>query len=142
LPRRRLSRRALQVKDIPDAVHRADGVGAELYPELRDIDVHGARARPLPPLAFERREQALRTLIFTIMTTANLRKAELPEATVSVRNGTPKVVIVNEKEIPDEFMRIKKEPDKQRLRAALSAHENVAGAALSNAEPTLAIYVR
>jgi hypothetical protein len=87
----------------------------------------------------ERREHALRGLIFKIMQTADLKKAELPEATLSIRNGAPKVVIVNEHEIPDAFMRIKKEPDRIRIKAALTAKEYVAGAVLSNSEPTLAI---
>jgi len=87
----------------------------------------------------ERREHALRTLIFKVMQTAELTKAELPEATLSIRQGGPKVVIVNEREIPDEYMRVRKEPDKTRIKAALSAHEHVNGCVLSNAEPTLAI---
>lgn len=90
----------------------------------------------------ERREMALRSLIFKVMNTADIKKAELPEATLSVRSGTPKVVLTNEKELPPEFVRIKKEPDKQRIKAALVAGEHVPGAALSNAEPTLAILTR
>lgn len=91
---------------------------------------------------FERRDYALRQLIFKIMNSAHLRKAELPEATLSIRAGQPKVVIVNEHEIPQEFLRVKIEPDKTKLKAALQAHENVAGAVLSNAEDTLSIYVK
>lgn len=90
----------------------------------------------------ERREHALRGLIFKVMNTAEIKKAELPEATISVRTGSPKVVIMNEKEIPQEFLRIKSEPDKLKIKAALSAHEYVPGAALSNSEPTLAIIVK
>ena len=69
------------------------------------------------------------------MNTAELKRAELPEATLSVRSGQPKVLIINEQEIPDEYMRIKKEPDKTRIKAALSGNQNVPGAALSNVEP-------
>jgi phage tail tube protein FII len=87
----------------------------------------------------ERREYALRSLIFKVMNTAEIKKAELPEATLSVRAGVPKVVIVNEHEIPSEFMRIKKEPAKDLIKAALIAHEHVPGAALSNSEPSLSI---
>lgn len=96
-------------------------------------ELHERKAR------LERRELALRALIFKVMNTAELKKAELAEATLSIRAGVPKVVIVNEQEIPNEFMRIKKEPDKTLIKAALSAHEYVAGTALSNAEPTLSI---
>ncbi len=90
----------------------------------------------------ERREHALRALIFKVMNTAELKKAELPEATLSIRTGQPKVLIINEKEIPDEFMRIKKEPDKTRIKAALSNNQNVPGAALSNVEPVMAILTK
>jgi len=90
----------------------------------------------------ERRRESLRRLIMKIMETAELKKIELAEATIFVRAGTPKVVVVNEREVPDEFMRIKKEPDKSLIKAALSAHENVPGAMLSNAEPVLNIKKR
>lgn len=90
----------------------------------------------------ERREMALRGLIFKVMNTADLKKAELPEATLSVRAGQRKVVVINENEIPAEFMRIKKEPDKTLIKAALTANEHVPGTALSNAEPTLAILTK
>lgn len=90
----------------------------------------------------ERREDALRLLIFKIMQSADLKKAELPEATVSVRNGAPKVVITNEREIPMQYMRIKSEPDKTKLKAVLVEGGNVPGAMLSNGEPTIAILVK
>jgi hypothetical protein len=90
----------------------------------------------------ERREYALRQLIFKVMNSADLRKAELAEGTLSIRNGVPKVVIVNEHEIPKEFLRIKTEPDKIRIKAALQAHEDVPGCVLSNAEASLTIYVK
>lgn len=99
-------------------------------------ELHERKAR------LERREMALRSLIFKVMNTAELKKAELPEATLSIRAGVSKVVIVNEKEIPADFLRVKTEPDKTRIKAALVAHEYVPGAALSNAEPTLAILTK
>ena len=90
----------------------------------------------------ERREYALRGLIAKILHFADIKKAELPEATLSIRAGVPKVIIINEHELPKEFLRIKTEPDKTKIRAALMVHENVPGAALSNSEPTLAIHVK
>lgn len=99
-------------------------------------ELRGRKAR------LDRRENALRDLIMKVMNTADLRKAELPEATLSIRSNQPKVLIINDAEIPDEFMRIKKEPDKLRIKAAMMAHENVPGCVLSNAEPSLAILVK
>jgi Siphovirus Gp157 len=90
----------------------------------------------------ERREHALRSLVMKIMNAANLRKCELPEATLSIRNGQQKVLITNDLAIPDGFMRIKKEPDKTLIRAELIASGNVPGCALSNGEPSLTILVK
>ena len=89
-----------------------------------------------------RREHSLRGLIAKVMNAAAITKAELPEATLSIRAGVPRVVIVEERDIPDEFMRIKKEHDKLRIKAAFAAHEHVPGAMMSNPEPVLAIHVK
>lgn len=87
----------------------------------------------------EHREYMLRLLIMRLFNHANIRKMELAEGTAYIRNNPAKVVIVEEAAIPDEFMRIKKEPDKTKIKAALQAHEIVPGASLSNGEPSLAI---
>lgn len=90
----------------------------------------------------ERREEALRGLAFKVMNTAQLGKAELPEATLSIRQGPRKVVVVNEAEIPDGCVRIKREPDKIQIKQMLQAGDHVPGCVLSNAEPVLAIRVK
>lgn len=87
----------------------------------------------------QHRVDALRALILKILQHANLKSRELPEGTVSIRNGTAKVIVVDEQQLPSEFVRIKKEPDKHLIKAALLAHEQVPGACLSNAEPHLSI---
>lgn len=89
----------------------------------------------------ERRELALRSLIQNVLTSADLQKIELPEGTVSLRYSPPKVIIVDEQELPQEFWRIRKEPDKQRIGTALKAREHVPGACLSNSEVSLMIRV-
>lgn len=91
---------------------------------------------------FERRDEAIRNLMFRLLQAAHLKKLELPEATLSVRLGVPKVVIVDESEIPDAFCRIKREPDKIKIKAALSEFKPVPGATLSNAEDTLSVRVK
>lgn len=87
----------------------------------------------------ERREQSIRALLFKIMSAADLRKAELPEATLSVRNGTPKVIITDESALPQSYLRTKIEPDKSLISAALKSGQHVTGAILSNAEDTISI---
>lgn len=91
---------------------------------------------------FERREKAMRALMFSAMQWADLTRVELAEATLSIRNGQPKVLITDEAAIPDEFMRIKKEPDKTLIKTALNNFEDVPGATMSNVEPVLAVRVK
>jgi hypothetical protein len=84
----------------------------------------------------------MRNLMLRLLQAAHLKKLEMPEATLSVRLGVPRVVIVDETEIPDEFCRIKKEPDKTKIKAALSEFKPVPGATLSNAEDGLTVRVK
>lgn len=88
---------------------------------------------------FERREKAMRQLMFKILETADLKRVELPEATLSIRNGPQKVIITNDALIPEILCRIKREPDKTRIGKLLKDGNPVQGAELSNAEPTLSI---
>ena len=103
------------------------------------MNVDALRARAA---RFERREQAIRDLMFRMLELAHLKKLEMPEATVSVRVGVPKVIVTDEAALPDEFCRIKREPDKGKIKAALAELKPVPGATLSNAEDTLAIRVK
>ena len=88
---------------------------------------------------FEHREEGIRRLMFQMLQAASIRKLELPEATLSIRTGSPKVVIVDEAEIPETFIRIKREPDKASIKVALQDGIPVPGATLSNAEENLTI---
>jgi hypothetical protein len=89
-----------------------------------------------------RRIDAYRHLAFRVMESANLKKAELPEATLSIRNGTPKVIIGDESALPDNCIRVKREPDKTAIKELLTQGKEVPGAALSNAEPSLSIRIK
>lgn len=91
---------------------------------------------------YERRQAALRELAFKIMQAADLKKAERPAATLSVRAGTAKVVITDETAIPEDLQRVKREPDKARIKDLLADGFSVPGATLSNGEPTLSIRVK
>ncbi len=91
---------------------------------------------------FERRDEALRRLMFSLLQMAQLRKVELPAATLSLRNGTPYVIITDETVLPDNVIRFKREPDKAKIKAALETGAHVPGATLSNAEETISIRTR
>lgn len=88
---------------------------------------------------FERREQAMRKLAFDIMQAANIRKAELAEATLSVANGQPRVMISDITQLPSDLFRIIKEPNKAEIKKRLDAGQDVPGACFSNSQPHLSI---
>ena len=127
--------------DLVEFVRRSERQrqDASALTEAIAMNVDALRARAA---RFERREQAIRDLMFRMLELAHLKKLEMPEATVSVRVGVPKVIVTDEAALPDEFCRIKREPDKGKIKAALAELKPVPGATLSNAEDTLAIRVK
>ncbi len=80
-----------------------------------------------------------RRILFLLMQSAGLRHLQLPEATLSIRSGSPKVIITDEAVLPDAFVRIKREPDKARIKVALQDGTQVPGATLSNAEEYITV---
>jgi len=84
------------------------------------------------------RDAAMRRIMFSVMNFADVPKIELPEATIAIRKGTAKVIILDEAAIPDSLCRITREPDKLAIKEALKT-DFVPGAALSNAEAVLTI---
>jgi hypothetical protein len=111
----------------------AKAMSAALAARMDDIKIRVSR--------FEKRREAMRDLIFRVMSAADLRKAELPEATLSIRPGTAKVIVSNEDDLPDDFFRVTRSVDKAAIRDALKAGKFVPGAELSNGEPSLSIRV-
>lgn len=92
---------------------------------------------------FGRRIDALRDLAFKVMDAANLRSVELPEATLSVRKGTPQVIGDPDiSQLPDGLIRVTRAPDMTAIKAALQAGNGVPGCELTNGEPSLTIRVK
>jgi hypothetical protein len=91
---------------------------------------------------YERRIEAARTLAFKLMQQANVRKIELPIATLSIRAGQPRVIITDEAALPENCIRVRKEPDKIAIKEQLAHGEPVPGAELSNSEPVLSVRVK
>lgn len=85
------------------------------------------------------REERTRDLLMMLMQAMDTRKLELPAATLSIGPSRSKVVVVDEDQLPEEFVRIKREADKTRIGSALKAGQTVPGAALSNGGETLTI---
>lgn len=77
-------------------------------------------------------------VIHEVMNCAGIKSAPLPEATVSIKKQPPKVVVVDETQVPDEYVKVKREIDKRALLDALKQGD-VAGAVLSNGGEGLTI---
>jgi hypothetical protein len=84
-----------------------------------------------------------RNLIIMIMERAGLENSKGAVATLSVRQTKPKLVVEDEALIPSRFF-VPADPklDKDALKAALDANEQVPGAKLSNGGVTLTVRVK
>ena len=91
----------------------------------------------------DRREEALRKLMFQIMETAGIDKLELPLANISVAKGPRKVIVTDKDALPKAFLRYPPpEPDKTAIREFLKDGGSVNGAYLSNGEDYIRIKVK
>jgi hypothetical protein len=118
------------VRRMCEAEACADGIG-DLIREVKERQQR-----------FEQRSDAMRSLAFKVMNIAAVRKVELPQATLSIRAGTPKVIVTDEAALPENCIRIKREPDKIAIKEHLARGDQVPGAEMSNAEPVLAMRIK
>jgi hypothetical protein len=154
--RQQISNLLLQCPELQeDEVLRADMIEGETeaFDFLRIVErqrqeaasMAGAIASNIAELGlrqerFERREKAMRGLAFKVMEAADLRKAELPEATYSIRNGQQKLVgDVPTDHVPEQYRRVKIEIDRAAIKDALKNGSVIPGFELSNAEPGLSV---
>lgn len=89
------------------------------------------------------RMEGLRNLLFKLMESAELAKLELPEATITIRKGTPQLVgEADPASLPDELCKISRTPDRTAIKEALKTGKTVPGFQLSNATPSLSIRIK
>ncbi|MDR3533988.1 MAG: siphovirus Gp157 family protein [Rhodopila sp.] len=88
---------------------------------------------------FLAREREAKGTLFAVMTALDERKFVAPHGTVSIRAGTPSLVITDEAAIPPEYLRTTVTPDKAAILADLKQGVVIEGAMLSNGSPSLAI---
>lgn len=92
---------------------------------------------------FEHRIETLRELAFKIMHSADLAKVELPEATLSLRAGQPRVI--GEPDpffLPEHFRKTVVTANMTAIKEALKTGETVPGCELSNSPPSLTIRIK
>ena len=89
---------------------------------------------------FEDRASKHRQIARDVMIEADLRKIMAPDLTISIRSGSPALIITDEAAIPEGYW-VTREPrlDRQGLSADLKRGIAIVGAALSNPEPILSV---
>lgn len=122
---------AIYESDVPAAV--ADGI-AYIKGQESQIDAIGAEIKRLQELkkARENRLSRVRQGYTDFLIAVNKKKMETPRGTMTVAAATYSTVIDSIDELPDEYKRttIKVEPDKTRIKEAISAGGKVPGAHL------------
>ncbi len=92
---------------------------------------------------FEERAGMKREMAREAMESADILKIMESDFTVSLRSVQPPLVIVEEKEIPEEFWRPQPAKlDRQKLRLALGSPKGVPGAVFGNAGRTLSVRIK
>lgn len=121
--------------EIVDALLLADLHDAEMIEGLKrakdTIDIRRKR--------FEARVALRRALIEQAMLIVEREKLERPTATLSLISRPPAVEVVEEADIPARFFKSKPVLDKDALKAALAAGEEVSGARMTNGSQSLTI---
>lgn len=101
-------------------------------------DTYAARKR-----MFEDRAARTRGALLQFLTEIGEKSLPLPEATLTVAKGQPKMLgEPDEANLPIEFWVTKREPNRAAIKEALKAGRQIDGVALSNAQPTLVVRVR
>lgn len=88
---------------------------------------------------FQRKDEAARKLILSVMERAELPKIQLTEATLSMRHLPPSPIVTDETALPDNCVRIERKPDMNAIKAEIEGGREVQGVAMSNGRPSLTI---
>lgn len=88
---------------------------------------------------YERKADAMKSLIKRLMGAADLPKLELPEATISVTKGRVSVDVVDADQLPQGFYAIQRKPDSKAIKAAIEGGDDIPGAKLVTGDSGLTI---
>lgn len=117
--------RLLNVEREGDSMAKAVG--------LRIAGLQSRKARA------EKRKDIARQLMLRVMKAANLQKAPLVEATISVSKGRDSVEVVDESLVPSRFLKVVKSPDKTLIKAALDEGKKVRGAQIKTGSEMITV---
>ncbi len=103
-----------------------------------DAEIDRLKARKQ---AIENRKKSLREYLLHNMEACKIQEIKSPLFTATLRKGVESVEIVEQSQIPNEFIKVEvvESPDKRAIKAALSAGTEVPGAMLKRGATTLQI---
>jgi hypothetical protein len=88
---------------------------------------------------FERRIDARKNAIVSLMDTAQITKLPLPEATVSLRTLRPSPKVADEAALPDCFCKFVRKPDMEAIKGAFENGVPIPGVVISNGGASLTV---
>lgn len=105
--------------DLHKLVHRIhDGIATDLGMvagiKMRQGDLADRKSR------IEARIDAQRSAVISLLQAGRVNKVELPEATYSLRDGKPKLTVIDDAAVPAEYQRTKVETDKTAINEAFA----------------------
>lgn len=127
--------------EVLTAIHRtiADAMSLRDGTQPRIDELMARRQR------FAQRIDFCRDLITSILASAGLKRVELPEVTLSLRNNPPSLILaedVSAETLPDEVVKITRSPDRKKIKEWLERGLEVPGCALTNGPPSLMVKVK
>lgn len=91
----------------------------------------------------DHRIEFARAMMRAILDTAGLRKFELAEGTIFLRQNQPQLIGDPDPNVlPDELVKIERKPDKVKIKEALARGLVVPGYQLSNSEPSVVVAIK
>jgi hypothetical protein len=108
--------------------------------DVDSIDAQIERLK-LRKKTMENQRERLRDYLLTNMEASGITKIECPYFTASIRKGSESVQILNEDQIPDDYMttKVSISPDKKAIADAIKAGSEVTGAVLARGKNTITI---
>jgi hypothetical protein len=119
------------VRRLLGRIEEDEGNQAALAEQISDRTLRKNRAAE--------RVKASRTAITALLECAKLDKLTLPEATVSVRDVPPKLIVVDEAAVPDDFCKVTRRPDMAAIKAGVETGAAIPGVSFDNGGTTLTI---
>lgn len=135
-----LQEEGIDLNTVLDRLIRAalDAKAAAAAATLRMDDLQVRKTR------FQRREETCRQTLLAVMQAVELRKFATPEASLTITDGRPKVIITDEAQLPPSVIKtvVTRTPDKGAILSALRIGDIIPGAVLGNAPPVLRVLTK